>query len=206
MTSGRVSSQSVRRYPVLPDTVTRARREIEQLLPHLRPACLDTLRLLVSEVVTNAIRHGPQGSDAGAIMRVDVVEDRVRVEIEDTGGGFSPPGPPKADGSGGWGLFLVDELADRWGVRDGPPTRVWFEVDACLMPERAYPPGAWPEIHDTLVVEGVRAAVVATDADGIVTRWNPQAEALFGWSPDEAVGRDLAALLFSGQAGAGSAP
>jgi PAS domain S-box-containing protein len=205
VTYGQGSSHSVRQYPVLPDTVARARSEIEQLLPRLRPACLETLRLLVSEVVTNAIRHGPRGSDAATIMRVDVVGDRVRVEIEDTGGGFSPPGPPKADGSGGWGLFLVDELADRWGIRDGPPTRVWFEVDACLIPERARPPGAWPEIHDTFVLEGVRAAVVATDVDGIVTRWNPQAEALFGWSPDEAVGSDLAALLFSDEAGAGSA-
>jgi PAS domain S-box-containing protein len=186
--------------------VAQARREIEQLLPRLRPACLETLRLLVSEVVTNAIRHGPEGPDATAIMRVEVMGDRVRVEIEDTGGGFSPPGPPKGDGSGGWGLYLVDELAERWGIRDGPPTRVWFEVDACLIPERARPPGAWPEIHDTFVLEGVRAAVVATDVGGIVTRWNPQAETLFGWSPEEAVGRDLTELLFSGEDGGGSAP
>ncbi len=206
MTSGQDSSQSVRRYPVLPDTVAQARREIEQLVPRLRPACRETLRLLVSEVVTNAIRHGPKGFDAATTMRVEVVGDRVRIEIEDTGRGFSPPGPPKPDGSGGWGLFLVDELSDRWGIRDGAPTRVWFEVDACLIPERARSPGAWPEIHDTSVLEGVRAAVVATDADGIITRWNPQAEALFGWSADEAVGRDLAALLFSDEADAGSAP
>src|SRR5438093_792910 len=139
-------------------------------------------------------------------MRVEVVADRVRVEIEDMGSGFASPGPPKADGSGGWGLYLVDELADRWGIRDGPPTRVWFEVDDCLIPERARPPGAWPEINDTFVVEGVRAAVAATDVDGIVTRWNRQAEALFGWSPDEAVGRDLAALLFSAEGDDASAP
>ncbi len=200
------SSVSERRYPASPEAVARARREIEQLLPRLRPACLETLRLLVSEVVTNAIRHGPRGSDATLIMQVEVVGDRVRVEIEDTGGGFASPGPPKADGSGGWGLYLVDELADRWGIRDGPPTRVWFEVDACLIPERARPLGAWPEMHDTFVLEGVRAAVVATDVDGIVTRWNPQAEALFGWSPDEAVGRDLAVLLFSAEGDDGSAP
>lgn len=209
-TAGLVTSRqslplSVRRYPVLPDSVALARREIEQLLPNLRPACLETLRLLVSEVVTNAIRHGPRGSDAATVMRVEVLGDRVRVEIEDTGGGFSPPGPPKADGSGGWGLFLVDELADRWGIRDGPPTRVWFEVDACMIPERARPPGVWPDIHETFVLESVRAAVVATDVEGMVTRWNPQAEALFGWSPDEAVGSDLAALLFPDEADVASA-
>jgi len=111
-----------RRYPASPDAVARARREIERLLPRLRPACLETLRLLVSEVVTNAVRHGPRGSDATAIMRVEVVADRVRVEIEDMGSGFASPGPPKADGSGGWGLYLVDELADRWGSgTDLPP-------------------------------------------------------------------------------------
>ncbi|MGH2577099.1 MAG: ATP-binding protein, partial [Actinomycetota bacterium] len=166
MTSRGGTRASVRRYPVLPDSVARARTEIEQLLPRIRPACLDTLRLLVSEVVTNAIRHGPRGSDAATSMQVEVLGDRVRVEIEDTGGGFSPPGPPKADGSGGWGLFLVDELADRWGIRDGPPTRVWFEVDACLIPERAPPRGEWPEINDSFVLEAVRAAVVVTDMEG----------------------------------------
>ncbi len=173
-----------------------ARREIEELLPRVRPACLDTLRLLVSEVVTNAIRYGPGGSDAATIMRIDVEGDGVRVEIEDAGRGFPVPGPPKPDGTGGWGLFLVDELADRWGILDGPPTRVWFEVDACLVPERARPLSPWPEAHDAFVLERVRAAVVATDVEGIITRWNTQAEALFGWSPDEAVGRHLAGLLF----------
>ena len=206
MTSPAGTRASIRRYPVLPDSVARARQEIEQLLPPIRPACLDTLRLLVSEVVTNAIRHGPRGSDAATIMRVEILGDRVRVEIEDTGGGFSPPGPPKADGSGGWGLFLVDELADRWGIRDGPPTRVWFEVDACLIPERVRPPGAWPDIHDTFVLEAARAAVVVTDVEGIVTRWNPQAEALFGWKMDEAFGRDLGVLLFPDEADARSTP
>jgi len=200
------SSTSERRYPVSADTVAWARRELEQLLPRLRPACLDTLRLLASEVVTNAIRHGPGGSEATVIMRVQVVGERAHVEVEDTGGGFSPPGPPKADGSGGWGLYLVDKLADRWGVEDGPPTRVWFEVDDCLVPERARPPDAWPEILDTFVLEDVRSAVVATGLDGIVTRWNAEAESLFGWSPAEAVGRDLADLLFAGEDGARSGP
>ena len=204
MTSRGGTGASVRRYPVLPDSVARARAEIEQLLPPIRPACLDTLRLLVSEVVTNAIRHGPRGSDAATIMRVEILGDRVRVEIEDTGGGFSPPGPPKADG--GWGLFLVDQLADRWGIRDGPPTRVWFEVDACLIPERVRPPGAWPDIQDAFVLEAARAAVVVTDVEGIVTRWNPQAEALFGWKMDEAVGRDLGVLILPDEADARSTP
>jgi len=195
-----------RRYPISTDTVARARREIEQLVPRLRPACLDTLRLLVSEVVTNAIRHGPGGPEAWVAMRVEVVGERVRVEVEDTGGGFAPPGPPMADGSGGWGLYLVDELADRWGIGERSPTLVWFEVESCLIPERAFLPGAWPEIRDTFVLEGVRTPVVATDVEGIVARWNPQAEALFGWSPEEAIGHDLAELLFAGEDGAGPVP
>src|SRR4029453_11630653 len=174
--------------PVFPGEVARARREIEQLLPRILPGCLDTLRLLVSEVVTNAIRHGPRGSGAATIMRVEVSGDRVRVEIEDTGEGFAPPGPPKADGSGGGGLFLVGGVPARGGVGGGAPTR-----------------GA-PDVQDAFVLEAARAAVVVTDVEGIVTRWNPQAEALFGWEPDEAVGRDLGVLLFPDEANAGSGP
>ena len=54
----------------------------------------------------------------------------MRVEVCDQGPGFelSEPAPDPARPSG-WGLYLVRELSDRWGIdRDGQ-TRVWFELD-----------------------------------------------------------------------------
>jgi hypothetical protein len=54
----------------------------------------------------------------------------VRVEVSDPGRGFEPD-PPRADPERGqgFGLFLVDQLADRWGVMNRPSSRVWFEID-----------------------------------------------------------------------------
>jgi hypothetical protein len=54
----------------------------------------------------------------------------VRVEVGDLGPGFDP-GPRDLDreSPSGWGLYLVDQLADRWGVTRAGGTRVWFEID-----------------------------------------------------------------------------
>jgi hypothetical protein len=52
----------------------------------------------------------------------------VRVEVTDLG---SPPPSIDGDPADGieWGYFLVDKLADRWGIEDGEPRRLWFEID-----------------------------------------------------------------------------
>jgi hypothetical protein len=54
----------------------------------------------------------------------------VRVEVTDSGRGFSPPDAPmpRADGTGGWGLQLVDRVATSWGVDVQGMTCVWFEL------------------------------------------------------------------------------
>ena len=87
------------------------------------------VRLLVSELVTNAVQHGGTGAERAVQVRLEARRDRVRVEVRDQGPGFEPPGEhgdPLADG---FGLALVDELADRWGVERGPGANVWFEID-----------------------------------------------------------------------------
>ena len=54
----------------------------------------------------------------------------LRVEVHDPGGGFVPSAPsPDPARPSGWGLYLVAELADRWGVDSDERTRVWFELD-----------------------------------------------------------------------------
>jgi anti-sigma regulatory factor (Ser/Thr protein kinase) len=92
---------------------------------------LDDVRLLLSEVVTNAVRHS--GAPAGATigLAVSVTHGRVRAEVTDPGRGFEPTprALPQLE-SGGWGLHLVDRLADRWGVDRGRSVGVWFELDA----------------------------------------------------------------------------
>jgi len=88
-----------------------------------------TLILLVSEVVSNAVLHSRGPSDAGIGLSAVIGEDVVRVTVTDAGSGFTPlrRDPSRADG--GYGLYLVDSAASRWGVDPSGPTSVWFELE-----------------------------------------------------------------------------
>jgi anti-sigma regulatory factor (Ser/Thr protein kinase) len=115
------------RLPAAPEAPAVARRQLRQL--PLDEETLGDLSLLVSEVVTNAVRHACE-ADGAIELRVEPREDRVRVEVIDPGEGFEWKGRAATDPRqpGGWGLVLVDRLADAWGVERGERTRVWFEV------------------------------------------------------------------------------
>jgi anti-sigma regulatory factor (Ser/Thr protein kinase) len=85
------------------------------------------VRLLVSELVTNAVRHAE-----GEVVRLVVAlkAGMLRIEVHDPGRGFQVKAPSDDPlRASGWGLVLVEELADRWGVDHNPRTRVWFEMD-----------------------------------------------------------------------------
>ena len=90
--------------------------------------CADQARLLLSEVVSNAVRHGD-----GETIRVllDAVQGgELRCEVVDEGHGFVPKARDKPSMEvGGWGLHMVETLSRRWGVREGS-THVWFELPA----------------------------------------------------------------------------
>lgn len=97
----------------------------------------ETLELLVSEVVTNAVVHGR--ADSGALEVVAwLSDDHVRVEVRDDGGGFVPrPRALEPDEAGGWGLFLVEQLASSWGVSFSGRTTVWFELPCAAAAQAA---------------------------------------------------------------------
>jgi anti-sigma regulatory factor (Ser/Thr protein kinase) len=89
---------------------------------------LAELRLVVSELVTNAVRHGAAREGAVELL-VTVDGGRARVEVVDGGSGFEPPaGEPSPGEPGGWGLVVVDRVAARWGVEGDGVTRVWAEL------------------------------------------------------------------------------
>jgi len=111
------------------EAATRAREALEQLDRHLEEHVLDDLRLLVTELVTNSVRHAETDPGDPVRLEVSVHEDRVRVVVEDGGRGFRPrPRTPDSPDEGGWGLHLVEEVSERWGVSDGGRTRVWLEL------------------------------------------------------------------------------
>jgi serine/threonine-protein kinase RsbW len=103
-------------------SVRAARKLIEIHGVGLSAARLDDVGLMASELVSNALRHG-----RGVItIRITSGSDDVTVEVADEGHGEVAITPTPGV-FGGWGLRLVDELADAWGARQGR-TRVWFCV------------------------------------------------------------------------------
>lgn len=93
-----------------------------------RASCF-TVVLLVSEVVTNAVLHSKASTDSTIALSITVGDEVVRVTVTDAGVGFTPkPRDPASHGGGGYGLYLVEKSASRWGVSALEGTCVWFEV------------------------------------------------------------------------------
>jgi anti-sigma regulatory factor (Ser/Thr protein kinase) len=113
-----------------PTAAASARNALLALHGRVRDDLLADVRLLVSELVTNSVRHSGIHNHDRVHMEVQVSEDTLRVEVADPGEGFAPQ-PRDMDRSrpGGWGLYLVEELSDRWGVARDHLNRVWFEMD-----------------------------------------------------------------------------
>jgi serine/threonine-protein kinase RsbW len=102
---------------------------VERLAPLLRPQEVAAVRLLVSELVTNSVRHAGLDPNEWIDLQVDVDPQAVRVTVTDPGGRFQPPtGPPHPTDPSGWGLTLVQRVADRWGISSDGRTQVWFEL------------------------------------------------------------------------------
>jgi anti-sigma regulatory factor (Ser/Thr protein kinase) len=117
-----------RRLRARPEAAGEARELVREL--DVTPRQGTDATLLLSEVVTNSVRHAGLGDD-DAIEVVLEHSDVLRVEVRDAGGGFEVTDPePDPARPSGWGLYLVEQLADRWGVDQGPPTTVWFELRA----------------------------------------------------------------------------
>ena len=112
------------------ESVPYARDALEDLTGLASQASLEDARLLVSELVTNSIRHGHLSIDQDIELRADVEGDMLHVEVCDPGGAFALQ--PSIAGmhvrDAGWGLFLVRLLSQRWGVSADGSTLVWFDI------------------------------------------------------------------------------
>ncbi len=110
------------------DAPARARRALDGL-DGVDDEVLDDVRLVVTELVTNSVRHAELARDDR--IRLEVVDgsDAVRIAVIDPGRGFEPIVSDRApDRTSGWGLYLVERIASEWGVSLDGETAVWCEI------------------------------------------------------------------------------
>jgi anti-sigma regulatory factor (Ser/Thr protein kinase) len=117
------------------DAPQRARAAASRALAHWSPERRDVALLVISELITNAVRHGARDDSDEVALLVRRRGRATRIEVTDPRSGSGDG--LVADVSGGdgvqrsgWGLPIVAELTDRWGVEGGPGrTCVWCELD-----------------------------------------------------------------------------
>jgi hypothetical protein len=113
-----------------PELFLDARAELDSI-PDLSDPVRADLALLVAEVVGNAARHSGTGAQASVGLLIEAAPAVVRVEVRDAGSGFDPVEPARAppEATGGRGLWMVEQVADRWGAeRLADGFLVWFEL------------------------------------------------------------------------------
>ncbi|MEO7836621.1 MAG: response regulator [Acidimicrobiales bacterium] len=116
-----------------PRSGAAARRFVEETLH--RWDCqdlLDTVNLLVTELVTNSVIHADSAADVAVLLKPDAV----RIEVSDTGREVPRLYAPNEDATSGRGMALVETLSSAWGVEPAPEGKtVWFEVARPDQPE-----------------------------------------------------------------------
>ena len=120
------SSHVVVRLPRSLEALTLARDALGRFDGALSPLRLYEAKLLTTELVANAIRHGSVGP---VELRATLGRDSLRVDVGEQGRELLPELPePAARDFGGLGLQVVDSVSTRWGARHGG-SRAWFEID-----------------------------------------------------------------------------
>jgi anti-sigma regulatory factor (Ser/Thr protein kinase) len=113
-----------------PEASAEARRAVIAGNGALPADVRDDVLLLLTELVTNAVRHANAGPDTTLRVELRQRSRTVRVAVYDEGPGFAPQASALGGGDkGGWGLRLVDRIADFWAIiPTATGTCVWFEI------------------------------------------------------------------------------
>ena len=115
-----------------PKAATEARAALSPLEDEIDRDTFETLRLLVTELVANSVRHVEAEATDRIELSVRASGGKVYVEVADSGKGFEPTPQSDPEATSGRGLLIVNALCDRWGVEHDGQTRVWCEL---LQPE-----------------------------------------------------------------------
>ena len=130
--TGRRSSFAITVHlPVVTRAVPMARDTVRAALKRcdLGGDLVGDVLVVTSELVTNAVRHGGASPDAPVQIRMAIDGGRLRIEVTDPGPGFAPEPTIEPGAHGGFGLRLLADQSDGWGVERGDGTTVWFELE-----------------------------------------------------------------------------
>ena len=119
----------------------RARRSVlSQLSSQLSEARAAELALIISELVTNSVRHANVGPHKTLTVECATLPDRLRVTVTDPGSDLQPRlrFPDRSAAAGGYGLRVVEALSSAWGVTRGPAgtMSVWCELPFDTLPHQ----------------------------------------------------------------------
>jgi serine/threonine-protein kinase RsbW len=114
------------------DAPGAARRALRRLSGHVEEELLERGGLVVSELVTNCVRHAHLAPEQRIDLLVWARRELLRLEVLDDGDSFDPvvAGPGSELSPHGRGLWIVAQLTDRWGIDVSHSTRVWCEFEA----------------------------------------------------------------------------
>lgn len=128
-------------YPATPASVPIARAAFADAFADLPGDALNDGKVLLTELVTNAIRHGTR-ADGWVRLVVRELDRSLRIEVTDSGERDGEPAiqAPRPDQVGGWGLQVVESVATRWGVATEHGRTVWCEL-AIEAADGEAPPG-----------------------------------------------------------------
>jgi anti-sigma regulatory factor (Ser/Thr protein kinase) len=118
-------------FPLEAVSVRRARYALhEQLVGDVADAVCEAAELLVSELVGNSVKHSGTGPRGSVRLQSQLSPTRLRIEVSDGGHAHAlTVSRPEFLAESGYGLFLVDRVASRWGYSTSAGTLVWFEID-----------------------------------------------------------------------------
>lgn len=116
-------------FPASAESAGAARDAVRSLELGFRVESIVTL--LITELVTNSVRHADMPENAELELRIEPTDSRLMAEVCDRGSGFHVRDAIEQQREvGGLGLLLVDRLSDSWGIeRETHSTCVWFELD-----------------------------------------------------------------------------
>jgi len=115
--------------PLEPESAARARAAISGLGGDAAASSLDDVRILVSELVADALATEPRPAQAAINVEAQALDGATRVTVRFDGLTLRIPDETPRPAESGWGVYLVQTLANRWGTgREAGSTYVWFEA------------------------------------------------------------------------------